>query len=155
MVLSYKKLSYSVMTALMAAGGFYFYNINSRTRSSVAYSQGAAIGPEYFPNLLAVLLILMSLLGIYRTWQMEERKLEVPYAGQILLAAVASALLIGLWSIVGLFYPLAFLFVSGILYALRVQPGKRGVTATSSMLIAFVVTAVVYLAFDLLMSLRF
>lgn len=153
--LSYKKLSYLVMTVLISFSAFYYFDINDASKSRPAYGQGAAIGPEYFPNVLAMLLLLMCVLGLFRTYQMEDRKIEIAHSGQILLGICATALFMLAWSSVGLFYPFAFLFVGGLIFAYRVGPDRRARTAATSSLVALLVTAAIYLVFELLMSFRF
>jgi hypothetical protein len=155
MKLSYRTLSFVVMSVLIGFSVFYYVTINRAARSVPSYGQGASLGPEYFPNGLAVLLVVLCLLALVRTVRMEDRTLEIPYAGLIALAIGATAAFIAGWGLLGAFYPIAFLFVAGLLFGFRVGPTGRVLTAATSLGMALVVTIVIYLIFDLLMSLRF
>lgn len=155
MRISYKTLSYLVLGALMVFSAIYYLNVNSGGGIRPAYGQGAAIGPEYFPNVLAVLLFVLSLLSLYRTSRMEDRKLDVPHIGLILLAIGVTGLFVGGWYLTGWFFPLAFLFVSVLLYAYRREPGRHVFAATTSVAIALVLTGAIYFVFARVMSLRF
>ena len=77
---------------------------------------GGSIGSGGFPGALAVAMILLCAIGAVRSLTHSSReKLEFPGLGKMAVTLAALIALFGSWQAFGHFFPLAFVFLSGLL----------------------------------------
>ena len=117
---------------------------------------GGSIGSGGFPTLMAVAAIVFCAIGAIRTaLGPEGPRIDIPGQGKIVATVVAMVALFGLWQLIGFFFPLAFLFLTGILclYAAdgRLTPRLVVMNAIGSALVILCV----YLFFTHVLYVRF
>lgn len=77
---------------------------------------GGSIGSGGFPTLMAGLAILLCALGALRSLlSHDDERLEFEGSGKIVVTLLAMVALFLLWQVVGYFFVLAFVFLSGLL----------------------------------------
>jgi len=77
---------------------------------------GGSIGSGGFPTLMAVAAIILCALGAIRTaLGPAGPRIDIPGLGKIVVTTLAMVALFGLWQLVGYFFPLAFVFLAGML----------------------------------------
>lgn len=148
--MSYKKASYFALAFLILLAAGYLWTASGfrdpRTRGS--------IGPGYFPVILSVLLILLCGLSFVQTLRRtEDETLTIPNLGYVLMAIGAIATFITLWTFLGVFYPLVYIFVVGLM--LLFQPSAELRRLVVILVTSLVVTFMIYGLFDLVMGVRF
>ncbi|MCB1395404.1 MAG: tripartite tricarboxylate transporter TctB family protein [Rhodobacter sp.] len=77
---------------------------------------GGSIGSGGFPTLMAIAAIGLCTIGAIRTaLGPEGPRIDIPGLGKVVATILAMVALFGLWQLVGYFFPLAFVFLTGLL----------------------------------------
>lgn len=148
--MSYKKASCVALTLIILLAAAYLWTATGlrdpRTRGS--------IGPGYFPVILGVLLIFLCGLSLVQTMRRAtDEQLSIPNLGYVLAAIGATAAFMITWRTLGVFYPLVFVFITGLMILFQPSASPR------RYLIIFVTSLVATLAvfglFDQVMGVRF
>lgn len=151
LTLSFKKVSYITLSLIILFGIGYFISINSK----LANAGTSAVGPDYFPNLLAVVLIVLCVASLIKTLRSEDREIRIPYFKLISLTAGCIIVFIAIWYFTGYFYILTFIFLSALFVIYRYERKKRNFIILTSMGMALIITALIYVVFGQLMVIRF
>lgn len=148
--MSYKKASYIALTLLALLAVMYLWAATGlrdpRTRGS--------IGPAYFPVILGVLLILLCFLSLVQTMRRAtDETLSIPNIGYLLATIGATAAFMITWRVLGVFYPLVFILVTGLMVLFQPSASpRRFVTIFATSLVT---TFAVFGLFDQVMGVRF
>lgn len=150
--MSYKKVSYAALILLILFGIGYFVSINT---SATINPKSSAIGPNYFPNILAGLLIVLSLVSLIQTIRKEDKKIIIPQFKLILFTIVLTVLFFVSWGVFGWFYVQTLIFLTVLFTVYRHRTGKLVHIIATSALTALIVTASIYFLFGRLMVIQF
>ena len=137
---------------LLILGVFYF--LSAQKMGEV---QGPnTLGAGYFPTLLAVLLFILCIVSlVQRLLKKDDKKIEIPNFGKIIITIVCTALYIALWDAVGNFILLTFILLVALFFVYR---WNHGFTKRNLLLIfstALVTTALIYVLFVQVLSIQF
>lgn len=109
--MSYKIASY-VSLIFFAGIGVVFFT----SSFNLPTASGQAIGPEYFPRLLSILLIIFCIISLITTMKKKEEHVEFANPRYIIFTIILSVIFIGLWHMFGLFYIFAFVYMTILFY---------------------------------------
>lgn len=143
--MSYRKLTYLTSIFFILLSGTFFYSAFQMKESNYG------VGPQYFPQVLSIMLIALCLLDIWITRKKDDKKIEIPNLGLIILTIILITSFFIMWSLSGQFYIFAFLFmvISLLLYTPYKRTIKRVLTIS---IISLVIVFAVYLLFSVAMS---
>jgi len=148
--MSYKKASYLALSLLVLLAMAYLW---SATELRDPRSRGS-IGPGYFPIILGVLLILLCVLSFVQTMRRDtDQTISIPNLDYVVVTIAATSMLMVLWSYLGIFYPLVFVFVAGLM--ILFQPSANLRRLVIILVTSLAVTLAVFFLFDQVMSVRF
>lgn len=142
-----KILDRIVMIVIIIVGMLYW-------RSSVALGTGtsANIGSGFYPSLLAMILLLLTLVKLLQTLRTkDEEKIQFPNGKLVLFTMGAIALFILSWSFIGYFYIHLFLFIF-FLYSVYSERLKKQFIMKNAFL-SLAVTISIFIIFDLVLHL--
>lgn len=115
---------------------------------------GNFIGPGYFPTIISVLLVVLSIVSFITTLRNKDKRVELPKPENIILIIILSIAFIVSWYLTGLFYVTTFIVVVAMLYLLNPEKNyTRKIVVT--LVIALFIVAFIYLVFDQLLNFRF
>jgi len=113
-----------------------------------------AIGPGYFPVLLAILLIILSIVSLIQTMiKKENEKIDIPKLKLIILTIVMIGLLVFSWSLFGYLYVHIFFFLLILISAYKL-PKINIRTIMKDSAIALVITIITYVIFNILLGMN-
>ncbi|WP_407267797.1 tripartite tricarboxylate transporter TctB family protein [Radiobacillus sp. PE A8.2] len=147
-----KKATYCALVFIMLLDLVYFININS---SSSGMRNQNGMGPEYFPNILAILLFVLCIFSIVDTFRKEGKKITVSNLKYILFTIFFTALFILSWQVIGMFYLQCFLYLAILFTVYRWNVGQRSVTLLINFSISLFVTVSIWAVFGLIMNFSF
>lgn len=155
LIVSFKKVSAVVYTLIIIFAIGFLYSIN--TSSSVfVNTSSSSVGPAYFPNFLGMLLIVLSLLSLVKSLRnSSQNKLTIPQFKMILFTFIITLLFVLAWSYLGWFYLQCFLFLTVLFTVYRMASGHLFKNTITGALLAMVITALIYVLFDLFMHISF
>lgn len=143
--MSYKKIKYLFLILLIGIALACFFAANQLPTSD------NGVGPQYFPQILSILLIILCVASIFSTAKKEDERFEIPNIFMILLTIGLIICFILLWSSLGQFYIVSFIFISSLI--LLFTPKKRTIQHILSNLgVSLVITVSIYLLFTVLMN---
>lgn len=153
MFLNAKVLSVILLIGLIVIGVLYYREAESLMELG-SLSEGE-LGAGYFPRLMAITLIILSIISIIQTLsQKESEKIELGNWKMVIITIVLTAIYIYIWSTFGYFYIITFFFLFGLLYLYQVdRKSKRKITI--SVVTTMSMLAVVYVFFDLMLNINF
>ncbi|QUS37334.1 tripartite tricarboxylate transporter TctB family protein [Falsirhodobacter algicola] len=131
--MTWKRLNILIAVLLILGGASYAAAINRSAAQAIFFSS-AGIGPAYFPNILAALLIGLSLIVLIRN--IADRSAEkaarivTENAGYILGTLALAVLAIALWQVTGFFYPVVFGLLAVLMSVFRAETGGRRAVVT-------------------------
>lgn len=112
------------------------------------------VGPAFFPQVVSVLMILMSIVSIFTTKfqkKSEDEKIEVLNASHILFTIVFLIVFTLLWDLLGFSYILSFLFLLGLFYMYNQNSSlKKRITMAVSF--SIIMNLFVFLVFEQLLN---
>lgn len=109
--MSYKIASYVSLIFFAIIGVLFFSSSLQLPEAS-----GQTIGPEYFPRLLSILLIIFCIISLLSTKKKKEEHVEFKNPRYIIFTVLLSIVFIGLWHMFGLFYIFAFGYMAILFY---------------------------------------
>ncbi|MBP1155845.1 MULTISPECIES: tripartite tricarboxylate transporter TctB family protein [unclassified Paenibacillus] len=108
--MSYKIASYVSLIFFAMIGVLFF------SSSFYLPASGQTIGPEYFPRLLSIILIIFCIISFITTTKKKDVKVEFANPRYIIFTVLLSIVFIGLWHMFGLFYVFAFVYMAILFY---------------------------------------
>jgi hypothetical protein len=149
--ISYKKFSISALflLTLIGIGMIYF----SKDIKSIVTASSFINGPQFYPILLASLLILFCIISIFDTSKKPDKIIELPNAEKLFVTLGVIVVWTTFWYLYGFFYPSSTIAVAVLLFYLNPAPIDRkkiSITALSDMLIM----AFVYLIFTVALKVQ-
>ncbi|WP_158232562.1 tripartite tricarboxylate transporter TctB family protein [Sporosarcina sp. P13] len=148
-----KVLSLVLLLGTGLVGVIYYLSTNS-LKSLTSASPGE-MGAGYFPRLLAVILIALTILSIIQTLlEKESEKIDLGNWKMVVATIILTPIYIFLWVYVGYFYILTFIFLFGLIYLYQEDRKSKkmliiNVITTSSVLVA------IYVFFGVLLEITF
>ncbi len=142
-MLNSKILSLVLLTVTGLIGIVYY--LSSTSLMELGSSNSGEVGAGYFPRLLAIILIALTIISIIQT--LLEKKSEKVNLGNwkiVIATIIISAIYIFLWVTVDYFYIITFLFLYSLIYLYQKnKKSKRmliinAITTTSVLLAIFV-----------------
>lgn len=148
--MGYKRASYLVLSLLLLLGVAYLW---SATAIRDPGTRGS-IGPGYFPVILGVLLIVLCIIALIQTLHRQsDQPVTIPNLGYVLTGLAATVAFLILWGTFGAFYPLAFLFVAGLMTVFKPLGNWRQYALI--LVASLCLTLAVYGLFGQIMHVRF
>ncbi|MEW9673561.1 tripartite tricarboxylate transporter TctB family protein [Ammoniphilus sp. 3BR4] len=123
-------------------------------RSSIDLGVGTStkIGPGFYPYLLGIILIILTIISLIQTWRKkEEEKIEFPNGKLILTTIGVIALFILSWSFMGYFYIHLFFFIF-ILYSTYSERLKKQFLFKNAFH-SLMITVSIFIIFDVVLNL--
>lgn len=119
----------SVMSLVLIAGGIgYALNLNHSASEAIFFSS-SGVGPTYFPNILTGLLVLLSLVTLFRNLRdsspKNTAKVVTENLGVILATLGLAMAFIASWQFLGFFYLNTFVLLTVLLTIYRIEFGIR------------------------------
>ena len=147
--MSYKKATYTALAVIVLIGVVYL-----TAASRLPQSNALTLGPDYFPNILGVLLIVLCILSFFQTWRKSDEGMEIANFKTILITLGIVALFVLAWQYAGYFYVLVFLtlFILFSLYSLKSERKKRVWIHGA---ISLGTVGAIYLIFEVVIGIRF
>jgi putative tricarboxylic transport membrane protein len=111
--MSYKKGT-NVMLFLitMLAAIFLFQSFSLK-----ALTTNQPIGPDYFPKVVSILLIITCIISFFTTKRKtEDQKVELENFKFVIYTILATTVFVALWQFLGLFYVCSFVFIFALLF---------------------------------------
>ncbi|ARF17611.1 MULTISPECIES: tripartite tricarboxylate transporter TctB family protein [Sporosarcina] len=148
-----KALSLILLVATGSIGVIYYLSTNSLRR--LTGSSSNEIGADYFPRLLAIILVALTVLSIIQTLlEKESEKIDLGNWKMVVATLILTPIYISLWVFVGYFYIITFVFLFGLIYIYQAdRKSKRmliiNTITTSSVLV------MIYVFFGLLLDVTF
>lgn len=117
--------------------------------------KGAIIGPFDFAKYLGIFLAVLCVIVIIQSLlsKTKDEKVTIDNFDLVLITIAATALLLILWKLVGIFYLWGYLYVFGLLFAYSRKGEKLGAKSIGALaVLAGIVMAVIYVLFKVLMG---
>ncbi|SDI83426.1 tripartite tricarboxylate transporter TctB family protein [Paenibacillus naphthalenovorans] len=144
--MSYKIASYVSLIFFSMIGILFF-----RSSFYLPAASGQTIGPEYFPRLLSILLIIFCIISWITTKKKKDERVEIANLRYIIFTVLLSIVFIGLWHMFGLFYLFAFIYMA-ILFYFYNQDKHSIKKAFKYLAMALGLAAFLYVVFDRLLN---
>lgn len=114
------------------------------------------IGSGYFPRLLAIALIILSVINLVKTFVTKDnKKIELPNAGRIWWTIGLLALFFVTWNLFGYFFIQVFVYLFIMFTLYRLPLGWEKKHFAINLAVALVLTLLIYLVFDVIMYVKF
>lgn len=117
--------------------------------------KGAIIGPFDFAKYLGIFLAVLCVIVIIQSLlsKSKDEKVTIDNFDLVLITIAATALLLILWQLVGIFYLWGYLYVFGLLFAYSRKSEKLSAKNIGALaVLAAIVMAVIYVLFKVLMG---
>jgi hypothetical protein len=148
--MSYNKATY-VSLLFFAALGIVFYVSSMSIPKAIASQR---IGPEYFPQIISVLLIVCCILSFFKTRKKTDEYIKLPNFRYIILTVILMILFVVIWGITENFYVTSFVFLGALIYIYnQVKQSFKKVLLSGA--ISLVLVAFVYVIFDRVLGITF
>lgn len=147
--MSSKRATFTILSIIVFIAIVYLYAGNRLPQSDTL-----TLGPNYFPNILGVLLIILCLISFFQTWRKSDEKITMPNFKYILMVLSTVILFVLAWQFIGYFYVFAFLLLFTLfsLFSLKNEIKKK---AWINGTISLVTVCVIYLIFEVVIRIRF
>ncbi|WP_227937895.1 tripartite tricarboxylate transporter TctB family protein [Alkalihalobacillus deserti] len=150
--MSANKGTYAALILLLFIGIMYW----NATNNIPVSTNSDTISHNYFPNLLAVTLIILCLISFVKTLiRKSDTKIAMPNLKIILVTVLLTVLYIASWNMSNYFYLLTFLFILALLTYYRWSLRMKKKIIATNIGIAIVMPLVIYVIFDVAMNIRF
>lgn len=147
--MSYKKTTSVFLLLILIFTMVYFFSINSMDAGMAVET----IGPDYFPNLLSVLLVILCIISFFQTLKKPDKKINLPNFKYILLTIGITILFLLAWYYLEYFYVFAFSFVTSLFILYKVERTIKSILICAAGGIIF--TVLIYFVFGQVMGVRF
>lgn len=144
------RLTYLILTLLIVLAGLYY-----GASTNFSETNSGTIDAGYFPRILAILLIVLCVISFISTYRESDEKIGYPNLRLILITILLTVIYFILWNLFNIvFYPLTFLFIMSLFILYKKKPIiDRGLIGI--LIITLSLTVIIYVVFDLGMSIRF
>lgn len=146
--MNYKVTSNIFLFSLIILGIAYFYSA-----SNLPSTKSATMGADYFPKLLAIILVVLCSIKLIQSFKDKNEKINYIYSKKILISILLIIIFIKLWDLFNLFYLIMFIFlmVLSSFFFPKLNYKKIGI----DLIISVIVTLIIYLLFGVAMKMRF
>lgn len=148
--MSYNKATY-VSLLFFTALGVLFYVSSMSIHQSVTRQK---IGPEYFPQIISVLLIVCCIFSFFKTRKKSDQHIELTNFRYIILTIILMILFVLIWGITEKFYVTSFVFLAVLVYIYN-QAKESFKKVLFSATISLVLASFVYVIFDRILGVTF
>lgn len=123
--------------------------------SLTALTSNQPIGPDFFPKVVSILIIITCVISFITTKRKtEDKKVELENFKYVIYTILATILFTLLWQVLGLFYLCSFVFLFGLLFLYN-NNGNIYKKLLTSLGISFIVILFVYAVFGQLLNVLF
>ncbi len=148
----------SIMSIVLIMGAIgYALNLNHSASQAIFFAS-SGVGPTYFPNVLAGLVVILSIVTLVKnlrdTSDGNTAKITTPNAGYILATfALVVAFLLS-WQFLGFFYVNVFILLTVLMTLYRIEFGFKN-SLTVALITAVATTGFLYVLFGQILALSF
>ncbi|MDV6378726.1 tripartite tricarboxylate transporter TctB family protein [Sporosarcina sp. GW1-11] len=148
-----KVLSLVLLLATGLIGVIYYLSTNSL--KNLSSSNAGEMGSGYFPRLLAIILIVLTIISIIQTLlEKESEKIDLGNWKMVVATLILTPIYIFLWVYVGYFYILTFIFLFGLIYIYQVDRKSKKMLIINAITTSVVLVAI-YVFFGILLEITF
>lgn len=149
--MSYKKgTNIMLLIIVLLASTFLFQSFSLKTIST-----NQPVGPDFFPKVITILLIITCIISFITTKRKtEDHKVELENFKFVIYTILATILFVGLWQFLGLFYLCSFIFIFALIYLYN-NNSKTSSKILTSLGVSLVVILFVYAVFGKLLNVLF
>ena len=149
--MSYKKgTNMMLLLITLLASTFLFQSFSIK-----ALTSNQPIGPDFFPKIISILLIISCLISYISTRKRTEgKKVELENFKFVIYTILATILFVSLWQLLGMFYLCSFLLMLVLLFLFNNNPNfwKRTLISVG---VSLLVTLFIYVVFGQLLNVMF
>lgn len=145
--MSIHRVTYIVLIILSIISIGYFYLAHSLPISN----NDVSIGPDYFPKILAIILLVLCIINFIQTWRKKNVQSFFTNSKFIFITIGLVILYLLSWSLFGYFYLTTFLFLSIIFFIYK--PSKKHLPLY--IVLAILITIIIHLLFNIVVGVRF
>lgn len=124
--MTWKTLNFIMSVVLILGAVGYVLNLHHSASQTIFFAS-SGVGPTYFPNILAGLLVMLSLVSLVRNLRDSSPKntarIVTENAGQILATLALTVAFVASWQFLGYFYLNAFVLLTVLLTIYRIEFG--------------------------------
>jgi len=119
----------SIMSIILIMGGIgYAVNLNQSASQALLFSS-SGIGPAYFPNILAGLLVILSVMTLVKNLRDKSpkniEKVTTHNSGYILVTVALMVAFLASWQFLGFFYLNVFVLLTVLMTLYRIEFGLK------------------------------
>lgn len=152
-VLNSKALSVVLLLGTGLIGIIYYLSTNGLRR--LTGSDSGEIGADYFPRLLAIILIALTILSIIQTLlEKESEKIDLGNWKMVVATIILTPIYIFLWVNVGYFYIITFIFLFSLIYLYQADRKSKRMLVINAITTSSVLV-IIYVFFGLLLDVTF
>ncbi|RTR35174.1 tripartite tricarboxylate transporter TctB family protein [Robertmurraya yapensis] len=149
--MSYKKGTNVMLLLITLVSAIFLY----QSFSLKTLTTNQPIGPDFFPKVISILLIITCIISFITTLKKtEDRKVELEKFKFVIYTVVAAIVFVMCWQFLGLFYVCSFIFLFALLYLYN-NNGSKFKKILTSLGISLVVILFVYAVFGKLLNVLF
>jgi uncharacterized membrane protein len=150
MRISYKLATYAILLFFVIIAIIFYFKASNLP----VLVKGATIGPEYFPKLNSILLLILCILSFFTTIRKKERYIKIEKPNLAVFTLILLSLFVAAWQLLGLFYISSFLLLLTLF--MMFNPTKNSLKKVGNMMaISLLVVLFIYLIFEKLLHVRF
>lgn len=148
--MSYKIATYTTLLLIVVLASVFFYIASGFT----TLRSNQPVSPATFPQIVSVLLVVMSIVSFITTRRQKDEKVELPNFRYVIYTIIAIIVFTFLWEAFGYFYPLLILLLAVLFYLYDDNSSFKRKILTS-IILAFVVGTLIYVVFATLLNVVF
>jgi putative tricarboxylic transport membrane protein len=149
--MSYKKGTTVMLFLITLLAAIFLF----QSFSLKALTTNQPIGPDFFPKVVSVLLIITCIISFFTTKRKtEDQKVELENFKFVIYTLLATTVFVALWQFLGLFYVCSFVFIFALLFLYN-NNGNITKKILTSLGISLTVILFVYAVFGKLLNVLF
>lgn len=113
------------------------------------------LGPGYFPTILGIALIVMCIISGVQTFRKPDKQIKIPNLKLVFLTILIIAVYFIAWNTLGYFYLCTFIFLFILFMLYRHNQENLTKIFIPNILMSIIITLIIFVVFDVIMSVRF
>lgn len=150
--MNFRKASLIALSVTLFVGVMFFILSQGLPMSS----PGVVIGPGYYPRSLSILLIVSSMIGLYKNYRKKDSNIhfiDIPKPRFFFLVLSLALIVATIWHITRRFYPVAILSTLLLLWFLNPEPATPR-KAIKTIFLTSVLIGILFILFSMLLQLN-
>ncbi len=148
--MSYKKATYITLAVFSIIGVVFFI----MSTSFINHGGIKSVGPELFPQINSVLLIIACVLGAIGTFKKEDKFIKFEKLGLIIFTLVWLLIFVAIWKYAKAFYLSAFILIFGLVFVYN--PNKEiKKKLINAFILSLSLNLFIFIVFEKVLSIRF